>query len=68
MYYTIIDNWYLATAIKAISTLKPDLAEVSIKVTEYSLARRSPSSLFTILSLGLQSALFPKNCKNACNS
>lgn len=51
---------YLATAINAISTLKPDFAEVSIKVTEYSLANCSPSSFFTILSWILQSALFPK--------
>lgn len=55
---------YLATDIKAISTFKPDFAEVSMKVTEYSLANCSPSSRFIILSLELQSALFPVRIEN----
>lgn len=50
---------YLATAKNAKSTLSPVFAEVSIKVTLYSRANRSPSSRFT--SRSGQSALFPVN-------
>lgn len=53
----IINN-YLATARNANSTFSPDLADVSIKATLYSRARRSPSSLFTCRSFP-QSALLP---------
>lgn len=49
---------YLATAKNANSTLSPVFAEVSIKVTLYSRANRSPSSRFTCRSG--QSALFPR--------
>lgn len=50
---------YLATAKNAKSTLSPVFAEVSINVTLYSRANRSPSSRFT--SRSGQSALFPVN-------
>lgn len=49
---------YLAIAKKASSTLRPLLADVSMKVTLYSLASLSPSSFLTTLSEP-QSHLFP---------
>lgn len=54
---------YLATARNANSTLSPLFADVSMKATLYSLARRSPSSLLTARS-GPQSALLPEKQQN----
>lgn len=57
--------FYLATAKNAKSTFKPVFADVSINVTLYSRARRSPSSRFT--SRSQQSALLP-DCGKTKNS